>query len=54
MLLEVARQIKAATGLLSKQLALLYDLMKQFWQSTFRRTDETSRLEQSPSRTPKH
>ena len=49
---EVARQIKAATDPLTKQLERCCDLMKKFRQAPSKRNEETSGLIQGPSKAP--
>ena len=47
---EVARQIRAATDPLTRQLEKLYDLKLELRRDTSRRNEETSALVQGPSR----
>ena len=47
---ELARQIKAATDPLTKQLEKLYELIRELQQDAPRRSDETSVVVQDPSR----
>ena len=47
---EVARQIKAATDFLTKQLEKLCNLMRELRRDKSRRSEETSGLIQCPSR----